>query len=75
MMDVSEIEACDDPQLAFSIFHKSYTKIYDQCFPMRKTKINYRSKKNIANWCIEKFNKNLKKSFMYYLRNIQLFSI
>ena len=41
MMDASEILASDDPQIAFYIFHKSYIKIYDQCFPMRKKKINY----------------------------------
>ena len=45
MMDASEILACNDPRLAFSIFHKSYTKIYDQCF-QKKTQYIIEAKKH-----------------------------
>ena len=41
----SVILTCEDPHAAFTMFHKEYSKIYDQCFPLRKIKINYRNKK------------------------------
>ena len=57
MIDISGIPACDDPQLAFSIFYKSYTKIYYQCFLMRKPEINYRSKKP---WLTDELKNSIK---------------
>ena len=41
----SVILTCEDPHAAFTMFHKEYSKIYDQCFPLRNIKINYRNKK------------------------------
>ena len=44
-LNSADILTCEDPQAAFTMFHKEYSKIYDQCFPLRKSKINYRNKK------------------------------
>ena len=44
-LNSSDILTCEDPQAAFTMFHKEYSKIYDQCFPLRNIKINYRNKK------------------------------
>ena len=44
-LNSADIPTCEDPQAAFAMFRKEYNKIYDQCFPLRKIKINYRYKK------------------------------
>ena len=44
-IDWTHIYDCDDAQLAFSSFHQQYSKIYDNCFPLKVTKEGYKTRK------------------------------
>jgi hypothetical protein len=39
-MNWNPIIACDDTQTAYSLFHKTFIKMYNECFPLRQVKIN-----------------------------------
>ena len=40
-----EIISCNDCQIAYSQFHDLFIKYYDECFPLKKVKLNYKSRK------------------------------
>ena len=60
----ADILTCEDPQAAFTMFHKWYSKIYDQCFPLRKIKINYRNKKPWLTEALRNFIKTKNKLYV-----------
>ena len=41
-----EIINCNDCQIAYSQFHDLFIKYYDECFPLKKVKLNYKSRKD-----------------------------
>lgn len=55
--DWNEVYSCIDPQLAYSIFHAKISKIYDECFPLKRVKIGYRNRKP---WLTEALKKSIK---------------
>ena len=63
-LNSSDILTCEDPQTAFTMFHKEYSKIYDQCFPLKKIKINYRYKKP---WLTEALRNSIKTKNKIYV--------
>ena len=36
VVDWSSIKTCDEPDIAYKRFHEMYTKIYNDCFPLKK---------------------------------------
>ena len=60
-MNSADILTCEDLQAAFTMFRKEYSKIYDQSFPLRKLKINYKNKKP---WLIEALRNSIKKEYV-----------
>ena len=47
VVDWSSIKTCDEPDIAYKRFHEMYTKIYNDCFPLKKaTRKQRRFKKN-----------------------------
>ena len=37
VVDWSSIKTCDEPDIAYKRFHEMYKKIYNDCFPLKKT--------------------------------------
>ena len=58
----------DDPQISFSHFHKTFSNLYDLCFPVRKTHCNY---KNKMPWLSSGLKKSIKIKNNLYLRSIR----
>ena len=63
-LNSADIHTCEDPQTAFTLFHKEYSKMYDQCFPLKKIKINYRNKKP---WLTEALRNSIKTKNNFYV--------
>ena len=45
-----------DSQSAFSYFHKEITRLYNECFPIKRLKLGYKTKKTLATRKREKIN-------------------
>ena len=63
--DWSTILSQNDAQLAYSLFYKDFTCIYNRCFPVRTVKLGYKNRKP---WLSEGLKKSIKiKNSLYIL--------
>ena len=56
-VDWDRVKSSDDPQVAYSLFHKEFTNLYSTSFPLRTIKLNYRNRKS---WLTEDLKRNIK---------------
>ena len=64
----NEILSQDQCQDAYSLFHNVFTKLYYDCFPMQKIKLNYRNRKL---WLTHGLKKSIKTKNKLYVKSIK----
>ena len=63
--DWSDLLACDDPEITYTVFSNTITELFDTCFPLRTVKHGYKTRKP---WLTEGLKKSIKRKNKLYLR-------
>ena len=61
----SDLLACNDPEIAYTVFSNTITELFDTCFPLRTVKHGYKTRKP---WLTEGLKKSIRRKNKLYHR-------
>ena len=61
----SDLLACNDPEIAYTVFSNTITELFDTCFPLRTVKHGYKTRKP---WLTESLKKSIRRKNKLYHR-------